>query len=267
MARRGKKINNLILITGLLLNVALFWGILQLWPRDFRPLPLSDPAVSALFRLARSPAVSPTPVAPPPRVIDGPRKIIVSAGDGQELVRIDGENYLVEPPWRGHALPRVIDPRYPGLVMLPLEMTFEQRKIYVTAATRTAFLEMAEAAAADGIRLLVDSGYRSVGYQRAIYRKRLAEGLDFAEISRSVAPPGYSEHMLGCTLDLVPSDWSFKGTPADKWLGVNAERFGFVQSYPANNPKGFAWEPWHWKYLAPSVEPVKQTAVFPGQTG
>jgi D-alanyl-D-alanine carboxypeptidase len=194
-------------------------------------------------------------------MIDGPRKIIRSAGPGQELVAIDGEYFAVTPPWLGHSLPQVIDPRNPGLVMLPREMTFEERKIFVTAETRQAFLEMAEAAALDGVRLQVDSGYRSAGYQRAIFRKRLAAGIDFAEISKSVAPPGYSEHMLGCTLDLVPSNWSFKGTPADLWLRANAARFSFVQSYPANNTKGFSWEPWHWKYVGNGTDESQQVRL------
>ncbi len=195
-------------------------------------------------------------------MIDGPRKIIRSAGPGQELVAIDGEYFTVTPPWLGHSLHQVIDPRHPGLVMLPREMTFEERKIYVTADTRQAFLKMADAADRDGVHLKVDSGYRSAGYQRAIYRKRLAEGIEFAEISKSVAPPGYSEHMLGCTLDLVPSNWSFKDTPADRWLRANAGRFSFVQSYPANNPKGFSWEPWHWKYVGNVADASRQVSLL-----
>jgi len=288
MTSRGKYINNLAIVAGLALNLVMLWGVLQFWPRGFKPSPMPDlgqpaplhkveatitpppdrPLRTVARPIAQPIVASPAALAetaksiPETRMIDGPHKIVRSVGPGQERVTIDGENYVVTPPWLGHSLPQVIDPRHPGLVMLPREMAFEERKIYVTTDTRQAFLKMAEAAALDGVRLQVDSGYRSAGYQRAIYRKRLAEGTDFTEISKSVAPPGYSEHMLGCTLDLVPSNWSFKDTPADRWLRDNAGRFSFVQSYPANNPLGFAWEPWHWKYVGDDAIVSRQATLL-----
>jgi D-alanyl-D-alanine carboxypeptidase len=136
--------------------------------------------------------------------------------------------------------------------MLPVELTFENRKIYVTPETRDAFVEMARSAALDGVTLLVDSGYRSPAYQRKIYQRKMEEGDDFYAIAHGVAPPGYSEHMLGTTLDLVPSKWTFNNTSADKWLQENGARFSFSQSYPEKTELGFAWEPWHWKYIGGS---------------
>jgi D-alanyl-D-alanine carboxypeptidase len=274
MGKQGKHISKLVIFTGLALNLVMLWGVLQLWPgpetsspnpglkratrKQIRPKTATRPVPAPGLAAGSE---SPPPVAsltagdvvikssPLPTITGGPPKISRTIAASAERVTIDGENFTVPPPWQGHRLPRVIDPLHPGLVMLPREVTFEARKIYVTAQTQQAFLKMAEAAARDGVRLQVDSGYRSAGYQRAIYRRRLAEGVGFSQISKSVAPPGYSEHMLGCALDLVPSNWSFKDTPADHWLQANAWRFSFVQTYPANDPRGFSWEPWHWKYI------------------
>jgi len=38
----------------------------------------------------------------------------------------------------------------------------------------------------------------------------------------------------------------FGETDAFAWLKANAARFGFVMSFPLNNPWGFIYEPWHW---------------------
>lgn len=170
----------------------------------------------------------------------------------KEYVVIGGQRFEVCSPWFGHRIEVMADRGKPEFVMLPKALALEDRKIYVTVATRDAFVKMAAAAAADGVELLVDSGYRSVAYQRQIYQRKLAEGDAFADIARGVAPPGYSEHMLGTTLDLVPSKWTFNGTPAEKWLLANGGAFAFVQSYPQKSERGFTWEPWHWKYVGDS---------------
>ena len=172
-----------------------------------------------------------------------------SALSFKEYVVIGDQRFEVSSPWLGHQVEGVTDPKKLDFAMLPLELTFEGRKIYVTVSTRDAFVKMAAAAGLDGVELLVDSGYRSAAYQRRIYQRKMVEGDDFHDIARGVAPPGYSEHMLGTTLDLVPSKWTFSGTPADKWLLENGAEFSFVQSYPQKSDRGFTWEPWHWKYV------------------
>lgn len=170
----------------------------------------------------------------------------------QEYVMIGGKRFEVLAPWLGHRIEGEIDPQKLDFAMLPVDLVLDKRKIYVTIATRDAFVVMAAAAAREGIELLVDSGYRSAAYQRQIYQRKMGQGDDFYDIARGVAPPGYSEHMLGTTLDLVPSKWSFSGTPADKWLRKNGGEFAFIQSYPQKSELGFTWEPWHWKYVGDS---------------
>ena len=89
-----------------------------------------------------------------------------------------------------------------------------------------AFDRMARAAAADGIHLIVGSGFRSDAEQARLF----AANPD----PRWVAPPGKSLHRLATELDLGPAT-------AYSWLAANARRFGFVQRY--------SWEPWHYGYI------------------
>jgi hypothetical protein len=88
-----------------------------------------------------------------------------------------------------------------------------------------AFDRMAAAAAATGVSLVINSGYRSDAEQAALYARH--------PDPRWVAPPGKSLHRLGTELDLGPPG-------AYAWLAANAPRFGFAKRY--------SWEPWHFGY-------------------
>jgi soluble lytic murein transglycosylase-like protein len=88
-----------------------------------------------------------------------------------------------------------------------------------------AFDRMAAAASADGIGLIVVSGFRSDAEQAQLF----AANPD----PRWVAPPGKSLHRLGTELDLGPD-------AAYPWLAANAGRFGFLKRYD--------WEPWHFGF-------------------
>jgi hypothetical protein len=79
-----------------------------------------------------------------------------------------------------------------------------------------AFDRMAAAAAADGVTLVVNSGFRSDAEQAALF----AANPD----PRMVAPPGKSLHRCATELDLGPET-------AYGWLAANASRFGFLQRY------------------------------------
>jgi hypothetical protein len=85
-----------------------------------------------------------------------------------------------------------------------------------------AFDRMATAAGADGLALLVVSGFRSDAEQAELFAAH--------PDPRWVAPPGQSLHRCATELDLGPS-------AAYGWLAANAPRFGFEQRY--------SWEAWH----------------------
>lgn len=110
---------------------------------------------------------------------------------------------------------------------------------------------MAARAEADGIRLLLVSGFRSFEYQAELIRKKLAQGQPIAEILRVNAAPGFSQHHTGLAVDIAtpgsrPLTEDFEQSDAFRWLEAHAGGFGFRMTYPRDNPWGFIYEPWHW---------------------
>ena len=113
--------------------------------------------------------------------------------------------------------------------------------------------EMQSAAEADGVTLLLVSGFRSVDYQARLIRKKINAGQTVSEILAVNAAPGFSEHHTGRAVDIAtpgsrPLTEEFEGSEAFHWLQEHAARFGFSMSYPRNNPAGFIYEPWHWAH-------------------
>ncbi len=90
-----------------------------------------------------------------------------------------------------------------------------------------AFDRMAAAAAADGVTLIVVSGFRSDAEQARLFAAH--------PDPKWVAPPGTSLHRCATELDLGPD-------AAYGWLAANAGRFGFLQRY--------SWEAWHFGFVA-----------------
>ena len=129
------------------------------------------------------------------------------------------------------------------------------KEFLLTPAACAAWHELRTAAAADGIELLMVSAYRSVEYQAEIIRRKLERGQELDEILKVLAPPGYSEHHSGTAVDIgapgcLPLDQRFETIPAYRWLSAKANRFGFYLSFPRDNPFGYIYEPWHWRYCA-----------------
>src|SRR5918996_955727 len=89
-----------------------------------------------------------------------------------------------------------------------------------------AFDRLADAASADGVSLIVNSGFRSDAEQAELFAQN--------PNPQWVAPPGTSLHRCATELDLGPAG-------AYGWLAANASRFGFVKRY--------SWEPWHFGYV------------------
>jgi D-alanyl-D-alanine carboxypeptidase len=113
------------------------------------------------------------------------------------------------------------------------------------------FQEMVEAATADGITLMIVSGYRSFDYQAALIRKKLEAGQRVMEILTVNAAPGFSEHHSGRAVDIAspgsrPLTEEFETSDAFDWLVKRAKEFDFSLTYPRENRYGFIYEPWHW---------------------
>lgn len=121
-----------------------------------------------------------------------------------------------------------------------------------------ALKQLLDAAKADGLDgdIMGISCYRSIERQAQIFcnRDRIASR-GFAGQAFSVAPPGYSEHATGFTIDFGSRqdpgcnlEACFEGTRVGRWLAANAGRFGFTMSFPQGNAQGVTYEPWHYRW-------------------
>ncbi len=117
-------------------------------------------------------------------------------------------------------------------------------------AVGAAFDLMDAAANAEGVDLVVVSGFRSDAEQAVLFARH--------PDPKWVAPPGRSRHRDATELDLNMHNG---GGGAHAWLSRNGSRFGFLQRY--------AWEPWHWGYLpgcggGAAAAPASAAAAAPG---
>ena len=182
---------------------------------------------------------SPLTAAQAQALLDDPRMILVN-----RTHRIT-EDYLVETKECGSA-------------------TAINKTLQTEAAE--AFLSMQAAAAKDGVDVRMQSGYRSVSYQKKLYNdktqyyrnKGLSEAAAREKAATIVNPPGCSEHNCGLAADLnspehTTLDTGFADTAAFRWLCENAEQYGFILRYPkeAESVTGITYEPWHWRYVGP----------------
>ena len=117
-----------------------------------------------------------------------------------------------------------------------------------------ALLRDAEAA---GVRLAVQSAYRSYDYQVRTFQYWVENDGYEAALATS-ARPGHSEHQLGTAVDLRsysgPPAWELEdwaATPEGAWVVANAHRYGFVMSYPRgeSDVTCYAYEPWHYRWV------------------
>jgi len=162
-----------------------------------------------------------------------------------DSVRVGEKTYAVPLQWRGLRQGPADAPQPDDLIALPDSLCQEGRVLYLRRPAAEALVALAEAAHRDGIRILANSAYRSVETQRGLIQKRLDAGRVFKEITWGVAPPGYSEHMLGTTVDLTLGG-AYAKNPAYQWMSRHAWEFGFVETYPLDPSRRFPREPWHW---------------------
>lgn len=102
---------------------------------------------------------------------------------------------------------------------------------YLSVPAATSFVKMKKAAKADGVRLSINLGFRTLDEQEALWIKK---GMNTAVVAR----PGYSNHQMGLSADIHVN--GTLATGPGLWLANNAARFKFVNDEPE--------EPWHWTY-------------------
>jgi zinc D-Ala-D-Ala carboxypeptidase len=115
---------------------------------------------------------------------------------------------------------------------------------------------MAEAAAAAGNAIGVQSAYRSYADQQAVFAGWVAQ-YGYTQALRFSARPGHSEHQLGLAIDFrsdpggSPFTGSWGSTPAGTWMRQHAWGYGFIRSYPPKKQgvTCYASEAWHYRYV------------------
>jgi len=125
----------------------------------------------------------------------------------------------------------------------------------LTPDTAASWQNMLNAARADGVTLMIVSGFRDFEYQASLIRKKINAGQILTKILEVNAAPGYSEHHTGRAVDIAspgsrPLTEEFELSEAFGWLQKNAADYGFSMSYPRDNRQGFIYEPWHWAKTA-----------------
>ncbi|MDB5183254.1 MAG: peptidase [Candidatus Saccharibacteria bacterium] len=130
----------------------------------------------------------------------------------------------------------------------------------VRKVTATALEMMFAAAKADGLNLMLSSGYRSYQYQVGLYNGYVASS-SVAEADKTSARPGYSEHQSGLAADIEPAsekcdvDVCFAQLPEGVWLAANAYKYGFIIRYTSDKVPvtGYTYEPWHVRYVGTAL--------------
>ena len=118
---------------------------------------------------------------------------------------------------------------------------------------------MIDAAATDGVTLLVSSAYRSYAVQQQTYQYWVSvNGQQVAD--QLSARPGYSEHQTGLAIDFASPEGCrleecYRDTLAGQWLVKNAPRYGYILRFPDGRQSvtGYRLEPWHYRYVGVQI--------------
>lgn len=200
----------------------------------------SQPSTATPVASVTSPASSPTsaPSTPTAGTAEPSTPLATPTEDPSPLVGCG----LLAPVDQDHRISR-------DCVVGPL---VEVEGFSLNAEAAAAWNSMKADASADGIDIYIVSAYRGYDIQKQLFDQEVAA---FGPDQNTSAKPGHSEHQLGTTVDINDLSGSFGDSPAGQWLQRNAARYGFVMSYPPGRERqtGYAYEPWHWRYLGPGV--------------
>jgi LAS superfamily LD-carboxypeptidase LdcB len=147
---------------------------------------------------------------------------------------------------------------------VPVLKYTEKEGIFLRRAAYESFVQMADSAALEGIRLNIISAGREFNHQKAIWETKWTTKYNYIsnptarakEILNYSAMPGSSRHHWGTEVDINALSNAYFSTGEGKktydWMLKNAARFGYCQVYNNKNDrnfKGYNEERWHWSYM------------------
>lgn len=134
------------------------------------------------------------------------------------------------------------------------------------AEAAEAYRRMAAAAQADGIGLVLVTGWQDAAARQAafdaqqqLYLKKGYSAQDAAAHARTIVPePECNELATGYGAEILSEDYTtrdtgFARTRAYEWLSAYAAEYGFILRWPEDRQAatGMVFEPWHWRYVGP----------------
>ena len=118
-----------------------------------------------------------------------------------------------------------------------------------------AMQDMVSAARAQGLQVLLSSGYRSYETQTYLFNRKVSQYGE-AVAQTIVARPGTSEHQTGLCCDITDhyyemKDASLENTEMYKWMSAHCAEYGFIVRFPKvkEDITGIIYEPWHFRYV------------------
>ncbi len=265
----------------LLALAGLLWSCQSIASQPSNPIPVETAALVRVTAVPSQPTAANTPILPPtqpppftptpiPTVTANPTSLLTATpthtptatpiGPCEQRLPGDGLFTLVTLTY-GLSRDYAPDDLVPLADYLPVGVTLgyptEVRQMIVEP-----LVQMLNAMRDEGLQPRIISGYRSYSAQAIAWNKWVTEEPERAAIIS--APPGFSEHQLGTTLDFGSPELAeivgreeiqfhtyFYKTSEGIWLLNNAHRYGFSLSYPreAFELTGFYYEPWHYRYV------------------
>jgi D-alanyl-D-alanine carboxypeptidase len=204
------------------------------------------------------------------QVVNHAHKVVVPTEDADTLKQ------LTETLYSKNDLLGKFDPAsHPDFVRIDKKYTSKEG-IYMRKETYEAYQRMHDAAAKDGVQLIIISATRNFNYQKGIWERKWNDvklkGQSDIERSQSIlrysSMPGTSRHHWGTDLDFNSVSPSYFTTGNGKklynWLVKNAANYGFAQTYTSKNNgrTGYNEEVWHWSYMPLSHLMLQQYNQF-----
>ncbi len=136
---------------------------------------------------------------------------------------------------------------YTGQVSLVLIVDRRLELEKLTSEMAGPYFEMVQDALADGVEIVINSGFRTFAEQKYLYENFKKGVAGFFK----AAPPGRSKHQNGTALDIPVGGGP--GLPTYDWLAANATSHGFIRTVKS--------EYWHWEHRPAEAKKANMRGV------